>query len=241
MDNKKDLQKIANNLEFDDFENYVNLYNLIIENNPNLKLLQKIVDYIHLKRPLKMPSILLIGTEGKGLIAQAILNSLCIEDIRELESKYFDMGYPSKYLFSDSTDDTAAIIKNIENIRCIYESILWQFLRFRKSQYFNHIGKFDEVLHFYGLMILTSSNRGKISKQIANEVDYVIQVDNYTRDTIKKIIIQRLQFCRVNVDDEVILSIMNKGKNIRGIMKVLKMGIMSMGADLRDKMEIGDI
>jgi len=101
-------------------------------------LLRKIVDAINNANYSdpgnKLPSFLIIGTEGKRLVARALANSLVIEDIRECPATYFENGYFSHQFFSDSIASTAHIITDVEDIQEKAEPTLWKY-RKRPGKY----------------------------------------------------------------------------------------------------------
>ncbi len=105
----------------DEFEKDVNLYRLVSGGQNNaLELLRKIVDKIHLDNSAnpskKLPSILIHGKEGTRLHALALLNSLCIVDIRECKGIFLDNGLNSRENFEDSYFDTAHLITSAEEL-----------------------------------------------------------------------------------------------------------------------------
>jgi hypothetical protein len=105
----------------DDFHRHVNLWNITPSGSGKaVVMLRKIVDAIHARNhttPFEQPpSILLHGATGKRSLVRALINSLGIEDIRLCLSKYFENGYPSFKLFSDSYPETAHVILNIEHL-----------------------------------------------------------------------------------------------------------------------------
>ena len=226
----------------DDFEIDTHLWNIFTGGSgKSLIMLKKIVDAIQWQKVDKMPSILLYGGEGRTLLAKALINSLVIEDLREVDSRYFDCGIPSEFFFEDSLYGTAHLITNIQNIRGTFESNLWQYLKFGRCRY-DHYAKGTSYIHCNGLIVLTSLTL-EIPKQILDAVDYKIEVEPFNNSQLELVILQRLKYCGIGYsEDEAILKkIVEVGKSLKNTMALLKTAITIMNSEGRNGLTLKDI
>ncbi len=97
-----------------EFDENISLWNIVPSGlGTGLGELRKLIDYIFIEHPHKLPSILITGAEGKRTHARALINSLAIETIKNCPSRYFDAGISSRQFFHDSSPNSAYIIENI--------------------------------------------------------------------------------------------------------------------------------
>jgi hypothetical protein len=139
----------------DEFENHCHLWNIVPGGSGKaIVMLRKIVDSIqadnHSQLYNNMPSFLICGEKdtGKNLVARALVNSLAIEDIRQVPAQYLDNGIPSSQFFRDSLYGTAHIITSAEQISKIGESVVWRYLKQRFCKYYNYATRdYDLIQH----------------------------------------------------------------------------------------------
>lgn len=240
---KTDIQSESHELE--QFENYVNLWNIVPGGSgKGLVLLRKVVDAFHSctnKDNYKFPSFLITGPEGSGrrLAAKALANSFALEDIRECPGKYLDNGINSSMFFLDSTPNTAHIITDIqENKRS--ESVLWRYLKEGKCNYFNHMdGSFSKVIYAYGLIIMTGKKEA-VPQTILKATSHIVELEPYTTEQIKCILHQILFFMGVEYQGEAVLTELIRifPVNIKKSVELLKMSIELMRAELQDYLTV---
>ncbi len=222
-----------------EFEDDVNLYRLIPGGTGKaLVLLRKIADKIHqdnYESPgTKLPSILLCGKEGTRLHARALINSLCLEDIRECDSRFFDNGMNSKELFEASDFNSVHIITNVEQLRPSQEAVIWQFLRMGWCSYHNFARQARELVHCNGMIILTTSDFSKVPKSITSAIDYKIGIEPYNQSQQELIVHQQLKFCGIDYldDEEILKKIVDFGCNqLELIFDLLKVCILLAQTD----------
>jgi hypothetical protein len=242
----KKTQETITRRNLDEYENDVNLYRLVSGGkNKGLQILRKIVDKIHsdsYSSPgTKIPSILIHGKEGTRLHALALLNSLCITDIRECDSKFFDSGMSSKEVFEDSLFGSAHLITNIEQLRPAQETTIWRFLKFGRCLYNNFVAKTKEYIHCNGMIILTAKDVSKVSSTILAAVDYKVEIEPYTQEQLELIIHMKLRFCGIDYDDEKVLAMIiefgvGNFQTIMDLLKICELIIKSDGEELTPKL-----
>lgn len=206
---KNTKQNIIRSLN--EFDDEVNLYRLISGGeSKGLITLRKIVDKIHsdaYSNPgTKLPSILIHGKEGTRIHALALLNSLCISDIRECESRYFDAGMNSKEIFEGSRSSSAHLLTNVHLLRSVQESTIWRYLRTGRCAYHNYVTKTKEYIHCNGMIILTANDIAKVAPPILSSVDYKVEIEPYNQSQLELIVHMKLKFCGIDYgDDEEVL------------------------------------
>ena len=200
--------------DINDFENEVNLYRLVSGGScSGLLLLRKLADKIHqdnyLSPGTRLPSLLLCGKEGTRLHALALLNSLCIEDIRECDSRYFDSGINSKEIFENSYFDTCHLITNIEQLRPQQEAVIWRYIKLGWCSYQNFALKTKEIIHNNGMIILTTKDSSKVAPPILSAVDYKVGIEPYNQANLELLVHMMLRYSGIDYsnDEEVLKTI----------------------------------
>ncbi len=225
------------NADIGDFEQYCNLYN-IVGDEKAIEFLRAIVEEVHQDNYFapgtKRPSILIVGKEGKTLLANAFLNTLAIEDVRICPSKHFDNGMNSKELFDNSLYDTAIIITDFEQLRQMSEATIWRYLRYGWCSYPNFPNRNRDYIHSNGFIILTASSLDKVGKPIQKAIKYIVRMEPYNQRKLFAICHQYLKiFCGIEYQDEDVLqSICEYGNGeISRIYELLKLIMLTVKTD----------
>ena len=235
------MKKQTKQHEIEDFVNHIHLWN--IPSTKGLTLLQKIVDsiqYNYYKNPGKqLPSVLING-EIRNLLANAFINSLQIEDVRECPGYYLDNGINSSQLFEQSLYGTAHLITDIEYLTTIGQSVIWKYLKERKCTYYNFMTKdYSKIIHCNGLIVLTA-NKPNVSKSIKQRVDYCINTDMYSFEELRQFACQQLQFCGITYRGQAVIDeiVENDLVEFTSIMQLIKTCIMLVEADVSPSLTV---
>lgn len=224
--------------EIEDFERQCHLWSIVPGGTgKGILLLRKIVDSIQANsyaRPdSKLPSILIVGSEGKQLVATALVNSLAIGDTRTCHARYLENGITSHMFFNHSTADTAHIITNIEHLKNNAESVLWRYVKNRCCNYYNYATqKFDNIVRCNGLIVITAKNRKLVSDPLLR-TDYIIELEPLSTDQKCLVVHQYLKFCGIEYDGEQVLQAVvgNTPGSMRQILQLLRACIVVMRAE----------
>ena len=191
-------QTNKNIVDIEDFEKSINLYSIVPSGKGRaVEFLRKIVDEIF-AQGTKRPSVLIVGKEGKTLLAKAFINSLVIGDVRECDACYFDNGLNSKEFFENSLYDTAHILLNIEGLRQMSEATIWRYLRHGWCSYQNFPNRDRDYIHCNGIIVLTAADIAKVGKPILRAVKYTIHIEPYNQEQLFAICHQYLKiFCGI--------------------------------------------
>ncbi len=213
---------------WDDFDSNISLWN-IVSNGSGIAELKKLCEYIHNEHPHKMPSVLITGSEGKKTHARALINSLCLEDVRICPARYFEVGIPSRQVFKDHIYNSAVVIEDILELRPQAEATLWQFLKLGVCAYWSPFENMSDFIYANGLILLTLNDSKKISKTIADGVDFTINIELYSVPQIESILAQRLRFLGVKFDPKIIKTLAAVG-TVKGAIEGLRKSLLSLRA-----------
>ncbi|MHB9071657.1 MAG: hypothetical protein ACYC54_14960 [Sedimentisphaerales bacterium] len=225
----------------DDFEIDAHLWNIFTGGSgKSLILLKKLVDAVQWGR-LYMKSILLHGREGTNFLSKILINSLQLSDVRICEGRYFDCGIPSETFFENSThNDVAHLILDIESIRGTNESVLWKYLKLGWCQYNKpYSGKLD--VYCNALIVLTTSNIEAVPRQLLNAIEYKIEVEPFNNSQLELVIVQRLKYCGISYDEEILKKIVEVGMNLKFVMALLKTSLTIMNSEGRTDLTLKDV
>jgi len=219
---------------FEEFEQHVSLHNIIRAGaGISITYLLKVVDKIHNEGFSRNPSILIVG-EGAQTLGMALANTLCSEDIRHCEAKYLNTIRGQIDYVTNSLPDTVHLISNVENIG-MGESMLWHYLKDRECIFSSIDGKFWEVIHIYGTVILTAKEIGKVPLPIIKGVDFSTFTEKYLRSQLRKVVSQRLAFCSVECEEvEVLNAIVDGQKDVGQVINLLKNCLLVMNSEIAD-------
>lgn len=186
--------------KYEEFSKHISLWNCIPAGQGNsLVLLRKIVNGIQSGSFTRNPSIVIVGENSREL-GIATANTLCSPDIREIESKYFNITKNIMDFFSDSTFETVHIITNNGTIG-INESVLWSFLKKREYK-FSRIDGSWEIIYPHGTIIICAEEIKLVPPSLVRVVDFKVNIESYTQDQLELIVHQRLRFCGIDYNDD---------------------------------------
>jgi len=216
--------------DIEDFERQCHLWSIVPGGQgKGIILLRKLVDALQAdsySRPgSKLPSILIAGKEGKQLAANALINSLALEDVRKCSAQYLENGISSFQFFSNSTAHTAHVIFDIEHLKSSVESTLWRYLSEGRCGYYNYVTqKCDNIIHCNGLMVMTTANSKSASAPIVKATDHVIELEPLTKEQRQIVLHQYLKFCGIDYEGEQVLRAVagDVQGNIRQAIQLLK-------------------
>lgn len=243
--NENENIEIRGNVDFtfEDYLSEISLWSLIGAGH-NINVLKKIVDaYFNSDRRLKIPRILVCGPEGTGkrTVSHAFINSLTIERFTFIESEFLDSPFGRKRIFENGSD-RAVIIGHVEKLNQQNKSILWQYLAFRKCYYHNFKNNDWEIVHYDGILVLTANQKELISKELLKNIDVIVELEHYQPHQIMLILQQKLSYMNICYDEKSFELLLNSfGGKLEKLMHLLKLGIISMMSDGREKLIIKDV
>lgn len=231
----KDTQDI---IETDDtmFMAHSNLWTLPKCSCGGVELLRHIADSINNGSVADYPSVLIIG-QGKDFMAQALSNSVFMEDVRICKGQHFDQGFSSYQFFDHSMPTTAHIIEDVQGIKPVSQAMIWKYLSLGCCCYFRGID--SNILHCNGMIILTADTISRVPKVIANSVDHIAYLAPHTRDYLTMAVRQYLKFCGIGYSNrKVIAEILKNNPTIRQVIQILKTCMVILKSQVQNNLTV---
>ena len=245
MKKQKDRQPIKN---IDEYEQYVNLSNLISGGNQKSHTkLRKIIDQIETDRfcnsDFTYPSLLITGKAGKNTTAKAFAKTLCFDEIREIPALHIDSFYGILHTFSNDSMSVAYIIQNIDDLRTGIILPLQQILKGGSFSQYNYISDDVDYYSVEGMIVITANEIDKVTKTIVDEVDHIVRLELYTPQQLELIVLQRLRFAHIEIEsDQILKSIVQFGQSDpQRIIRFLRDCYVSMRSEGRVKLLMEDV
>ena len=197
---KQDQKKEYVDLE--DYDSSVSLWQMVPSGNgKGLNKLQLIVDAVHsgpIGHSAKPLSVLIAG-EAKKTHSRAFLRALGATDIAELPAYLLTLRYGlSDFVASQEVFD-ALLLTNIEQTAVYYMRCLYQYLK--EGRYLvKNISRIDETPFPFDIVygqcpiVLTTSDINIIPAFVKQTIDFVVNIEPYTQEQIKQILIQRIKY-----------------------------------------------
>jgi len=197
---KQDQKKEYVDLE--DYDSSVSLWQMVPSGNgKGLNKLQLIVDAVH-SGPIghsSKPLSILIAGEAKKTHSRAFLRALGSVDIAELPSYLLTLRYGlSDFVASQEVFD-ALLLTNIEQTAVYYMRCLYQYMK--EGRYLvKNLSKLDETPFPFDIVygqcpiVLTTSDINVIPAFVKQTIDFVVNIEPYTEEQIKQILVQRIKY-----------------------------------------------
>ena len=232
-----------------EFDESISLYQLVPGGRgKGIMFLKRIVDQIHQDKysravSRKLLSIIIHGKEGKGTVARGFLRAVGSQEVRQAQSHFMEGESYLLALFNTSSPDAAYIMHNIEQLKDGLQSYLWQVIVEKKFSLFNFLTGLEETRSIRGIMIMTSSQLKKVSSQILDAVDFIVEIEPYSQQQLELIVLQRLKYSGLDYESEQILrEIVEYGNGeLKHIIRFLRGCYVVLRADGRDKLMMSDI
>ena len=117
-------------------------------------------------------------------------------------------------LFFCVEDYQGYVITNLENAPKFIEYYLSNILKKQQFTPYNYAEKKHDIYDVPGLVLMTSGNRMNVPESVLKNIDYVVELENYTASQLELIILQRFKYASVEIEDESVLQeIVKYGNN----------------------------
>ena len=199
----KNIQK-QNITELSEFN--VSLWQMIPSGKgKGIALLRKIVDSIlNNNNKSKIPSILITGKEGKRTHSRAFIRALGIENIDETHASLLQPGSDVVQFFG--SQNTAHIITGAECLWVATQSVIIQICKNNRFHLYNYMKQKLDTFEVPGPLLLTAEDADKVPIPILDAVDFVIEIEKYTREQLELVVLQRLRYCVIDYECEAVLN-----------------------------------
>jgi hypothetical protein len=226
------------------FDDSVSLWQMIPAGSGKaLILLQNIVDHILYTQPHPMPSILITGIEGKKSHSRAFLRAIAIDRINEIPAFMLHPASGELNYFHQATRDSGYILADVDELNPDVLVNLHEILTQQRFSLFNMWKESKDTFGMEGVVILTTESVDQVHHSIRQAVDYHVEIEPYTNEQYKLIVLQRLKYCGIQYDCETVLDeIVSRGKGkLRDIIDLIRVCITLIQPDERTVLELKDV
>jgi hypothetical protein len=227
-----------------DFDHEVSLYQLIPAGTGKaLCLLKRIVDYILIAKPEKIPSLLITGEQGVSTYARCFLRALGIEYIKKVDGIFIKTCSSLPLIFGNHSSDAGYILSNVHQVDRAIQSDLNDILSNRTFESYNYFNEKLEVQHVEGLLVLTANQIDQVPESIRNAIDYHVVLEPYSHEQRILLILQRFKYCGIQCESNSVLQAIDVfgGGKIRLMVYLLQICITIIATENRTKITLQDL
>lgn len=235
-------------VDLDQFDQTVSLWQLLPSGTGRgLKQIKTIVDSIHnskVEHTLKPLSMLISGTQGTRTHARCFLRAIGLDYPLELPAHLLQATANEVFNFFSPTRLCDSYI--ISAISLLYPSVLktpFEIISTGQYSIYNDVRKTTEVVPVFRPLIMTTYRKDDVPKYFQEKVDHIIELENYTKQQLELIVLQRLKYCNLDYEEEKVLELIVECglKRLDHIIRLLKNVITVMLADSRTTLTVGDV
>ena len=227
------------------FDEEASIYKLLFQDRA-IALLKNVIDKISIDRyehvNFKLPSILIVGKEGKQLISRAFSNSMC-NTFEVVLGKHLGMGGYSGSVFKNIETETIYYISSAEKLNAYSVSLLHKLLTQGYFKFRNHMEDEDTTVSTDNKLFIFGVNEPKkLSPDLYKAIDYHCCLRNYNTLEMEILVEQRLRWCSIDFDKQVPAIIVHNGAgSISNCMRLLSVCFLIMRGNNEMRLTVKDI
>ena len=235
-------------VDLDQFDSEISLYQLLPSGTGrSIKRLKVIVDSIHnskVEQSHKPFSLLISGTQGTRTHARCFLRALGLDHPLELPAQLLQSTFAEVFHFFNPIRMCDSYI--ISSASLLLASILktpYEIITTGECSRFDSINKTTEVVPVSKPIIMTTHNLDKVPTYFQEKVNNVVELEDYTKQQLELIVLQRLKYANIDYQEEKVLQqLVEYGcGRLNIIIRLLKSSITVMLADSRTTLTVDDI
>lgn len=223
------MNKIENNcIELSEFDEAISPHQLIpAGDGKSLQLLKLIIDDVLNNKPQKLNTILITGSQGKRTYARALCRGIALTDVREIDARVLHHNGDVQQLFYKPSTETGFIITESNFINTTVQKLIWQILITEKYSIYSYDMSRIEHYSVTGVLIFTALSRSVTPRIVLENVDWIIEIGDYSPQQRLLCVLQRLKYCQMNYECEEALSRIVEvgGIKLREIIRFLRICI----------------
>lgn len=209
----------------DEYDSEACLWNLVGGNG--LRFLQKLADTDHLIEKRNRPlSILLSGKQSTTLYSTCFLRALAMEISCTPAQMLFRGGLVEYFIPSNA--DSGYIIENIESLGMANQPHFLQILQTGMFTQYDSCNKSYNTYPVFGIVLMTCKDIKQVIPQITKSADYIINIEDLTKEQVRQIIRMRFKYAHVEYEGDKIIEMLAVGNSLRTIVSIMKMAIVEM-------------
>lgn len=222
--------------------NDVSLYQLIPSGKGfGQALLKTYVDTIHIgKAPVN--SLLIVAKTGLKTTSTAFFTALGIEAFNQIDASLIQTGFDF-YTFFFSEIYEGYLLTNVEQTVNSVKSHLFDVLFKKKFRPYNYVEQKHDIYDFNAILVMTTKNIKKVPAFFIDNIDCIVQLEDYTADQLELIVLQRLKYSHISYENENVLKeVVRYGKrDLDRCIRFLKSCINIMQSQGRQMMLLEDV
>ena len=100
-----------------------------------------------------------------------------------------------------------------------------------------------EIVAIHVPVVMTAREEKKIPKYFQESIDHIVKLEEYSKEQLELIVLQRLKYCGIGYEEEKVLwLIVEYGhKNLRKVIRLFKSSITVMMSENRSVLTVGDV
>jgi len=222
--------------DINSFDEEVPIYKVLFQ-DLTTSLIKHIIEKAYVD--FKLPSILLAGKEGKGLIAKAFSNSLCSK-FEHIQSRYLSMGGDCGTLYNNIDQETVYYISACDELSGHSLSMIFKLLTQGYVKVRSYGRDHETVMADNKLFVFSTDHTEQICPDLYKAIDYHCFLNSYSIEQMEIILEQRLKWCGVGFEEQIPAIIALNGKTMAGCIRLLSICFLVMRGEGRTKMLITD-
>lgn len=238
-------QQLKPIVDIDEFDETVSLWQLLpCGNGYALKMLKYIADFIfNAQNKKKNVNIFITGKQGKKTHGRAFLRALGIETITEIPAELLKPATGICSFFDNPHSYQGYIISEVEKLQELVQNNIYEILQYGKYQLHNFLTEGNDTFMVPSSLILTGKDKNGVASSLVENVDYIVELGEYTEQQLILIVLQRLKYCHIEYSEEEVLQfIVKQGENnLHKMVNLLKVAMTIMNAEGKNTLMIADI
>lgn len=241
-------QKEKQIVDLDQFDQTVSLWQLLGSGSgKGLKKLKVIVDSLHnskVEQSHKPFSLLISGKQATRTHARSFLRAMGLDHPLELPAQLLQSTFAEVFHFFNPIRMCDSYI--ISSCSLLLASILktpYEIITTGECSRYDSINKTTEVIPVFKPLVMTTHNLDKVPAYFQEKIDNIVVLEDYTKQQLELIVLQRLKYANVDYQEEKVLQQLVKygcGR-LAIIIRLLKSSITVMLADSRSTLTVEDI
>ncbi len=227
-------------LRFADFEEEVSLWNLVLPGNGAVRRqFEDIIDslenrYYHTVPPL---TVLIVGKEGKKLHAAALLRALDKTVIKSAPARYFIEKEDVSSLLRYSESYMGYIVSDFEPLNHLNYKLLNEIITEGTYTIWDNHKKSLISYFVNNPIIVTAEETSLVPECMLQKFQHIVFLQDYTSQQIRRIIRQRIDYCRLDYDDHVVGAVMQRcNLSLKHASRLLEACITSLQAKKENRL-----
>jgi hypothetical protein len=227
--------------EFDEYVSLNNIIDAGGNAVAKLKKIAESLQYDQFNQLVRFPTLLIDGKgEGKSILGKAFLNTLCLQS-KDIDASLLQSYNQIIEFFWASHPERGYLITNIDELSTFFHKTLYEIIRKREYTLLNQYGKSEMRYPVSSIIVMTSSHTSEVPAPLLKYIQYIIHHSNHNVKRRELIAIQRLVNANVKYSQACVKRIANETPNLNSMIGLIRMCLDIIKADYRDNLTLDDV